>query len=487
MTHVTALAIASEIRPLVKTGGLADVAGALPLALKAEGVDTRTLVPGYPDVLAKVERGEVVHAFRDMFGWPARLLAAEVGGLGLFVLDAPHLYERAGNPYVDADGDDYLDNAFRFAALAKVGADIGQGLVGAFRPDIVHAHDWQAGLTPAYLHYSGKPRPSAIITIHNIAFQGKFPTAILSELGLPPHSFVLDGVEYYGDIGYLKAGLQFADRITTVSPSYAVEIAGAEFGMGLEGLLRARAEVVSGILNGVDDTVWNPAADTRIAAPYGAASLAARAENKAALQRRLGLNEDENAFLIGVVSRLSWQKGLDLLLEDLSFFAERDAQLALLGAGDKELESAFASAARGHVGRIGVQLGYDEDLAHLIQAGSDAFLVPSRFEPCGLTQLYALRYGAVPIVARVGGLRDTIIDANEMALAAGVATGFQFSPVTGEALSSTLRRAAGLFANKALWRTLQANGMRTDVSWRNPAHKYAELYRSVIAERRGAP
>ncbi|PWB83930.1 MAG: glycogen synthase GlgA [Methylocystaceae bacterium] len=482
MTELKVLAVASEVAPLVKTGGLADVAGALPLALKAEGVATRTLVPGYPAVLAKLERAEIVHDFIELFGGPATLLAAEASGLDLFVLDAPHLYARPGGPYVDEEGKDYADNAFRFAALAKAGSAIGRGLLESFRPDILHAHDWQAGLAPAYLHYSGGPRPGALFTIHNIAFQGKFQKSILDDLGLPPHSFALEGVEYYGGVGFLKAGLQFADRITTVSPSYAVEITTAEFGMGLEGLLRARAGVLSGILNGVDENVWNPAADARIAAPFGASSLAARVKNKSALQRRLGLKEDERAFLIGAVSRLSWQKGLDLLLEDLSFFIERNAQLALLGAGDRELENAFAAAARVHAGRIGVQLGYDEDLAHLIQAGCDAFLVPSRFEPCGLTQLYALRYGAVPIVARVGGLRDTIIDANEMALAAGVATGFQFSPVTADALSFALRKAAGLFEGEAAWRVLQANGMKTDVSWRGPARKYAELYRSVIAE-----
>lgn len=485
MTLLRALAIASEISPLVKTGGLADVAGALPLALQAEGVETRTLVPGYPAVLGKLEQAEIVHDFLDLFGGPARLLAAQASGLDLFVLDAPHLYARAGGPYVDEEGGDYEDNAFRFAALSKAGAAIGRGLVESFRPDILHAHDWQAGLAPAYLHYGGEPRPGALFALHNIAFQGKFPKSLLEALGLPPHAFTLDGVEYYGGIGFLKAGLQFSDRIVTVSPSYAVEITTAEFGMGLEGLLRARANVLSGILNGVDENVWNPAADARIVAPFGASSLEARAKNKAALQRRLGLDEDENAFLIGAVSRLSWQKGLDLLLDGLSFFVEGGAQLALLGAGDKELERAFAAAARAHAGRIGVQLGYDEDLAHLIQAGADAFVLPSRFEPCGLTQLYALRYGAAPIVARVGGLRDTIIDANEMALAAGVATGFQFSPVTADALSFTLRKAARLFADKPIWRQLQANGMKTDVSWRRPAQKYAELYRSIVAERRG--
>jgi len=485
MTRILALAVASEISPLAQTGGLADVVGALPSALKAEAIDTRTLVPGYPSVLAALAGGETLHHFSDLFGGPARLVGAKLGELDLLALDAPHLYARPGGPYAGPDGQDYPDNAFRFAALAMAASLIGQGLLPAFRPDIVHAHDWQAALAPAYLHYSGKPRPATIVTIHNLAFQGKFPKSLLGALALPPQSFAMDGVEYYGGVGFLKAGLQLADRITTVSPSYAAEIMTQDFGMGLEGLLRARAGVVSGILNGVDDAIWNPAKDARIAARYDHWNLSMRAKNKAVLQQRLGLRADRCAFLVGVVSRLSWQKGLDLLLEALPELTARGAQLALLGAGDTELEGAFAAAARGHAGKVGVHIGYDEDLAHLVQAGADAFLVPSRFEPCGLTQLYALRYGAVPIVARVGGLKDTIIDANDMALVSGVATGLQFSPPTTQTLAAALRRAMALFQDKPQWRKLQINGMKTDVSWRIPARRYAELYRSLTAGRRG--
>ena len=485
MTRILALAVASEISPLVKTGGLADVVGALPPALKAEAIDARTLVPAYPSVLAALAGGETLHHFSDLFGGPARLVGAKLGELDLLALDAPHLYARPGGPYAGPDGQDYPDNAFRFAALAMAASLIGQGLLPAFRPDIVHAHDWQAALAPAYLHYSGKPRPATIVTIHNLAFQGKFPKSLLGALALPPQSFAMDGVEYYGGVGFLKAGLQLADRITTVSPSYAAEIMTQDFGMGLEGLLRARAGVVSGILNGVDDAIWNPAKDARIAARYDHWNLSMRAKNKAVLQQRLGLRADRCAFLVGVVSRLSWQKGLDLLLEALPELTARGAQLALLGAGDTELEGAFAAAASGHAGKVGVHIGFDEDLAHLVQAGADAFLVPSRFEPCGLTQLYALRYGAVPIVARVGGLRDTIIDANDMALVSGVATGLQFSPPTTQTLAAALRRAMALFQDKPQWRKLQINGMKTDVSWRIPARRYAELYRSLTAGRRG--
>ncbi|MGA8173081.1 MAG: glycogen synthase GlgA [Methylocystis sp.] len=483
MKRVKTLAVASEIAPLVKTGGLADVAGALPGALKAEGVETRTLIPGYPTVLAALGDARSLHRFDEFFGGPARLLAATASGLDLIVLDAPGLYARSGGPYADADGMDYPDNALRFAALARAASLLAQGLSPDYRPDVLHAHDWQAALAPAYLRYGDQPAPPTVLTIHNLAFQGKFPKSILGALGLPESSYAIDGVEFYGGVGFLKAGLQFSDRITTVSPSYAAEIMTPESGMGLDGLLRARAPDVSGILNGVDETVWNPATDARVAARYDQYRLPLRARNKSALQERFGLNPDPRAFLIGVVSRLSWQKGLDLLLEGLPRIVGPSCQLALLGAGDKPLEQAFAAAAREFPGQVGVEIGYDENMAHLMQAGADVFLVPSRFEPCGLTQLYALRYGAAPVVARVGGLRDTIIDANEMALRAGAATGFQFSPVAVDALVETLRRARNLFEDEARWRQLQSNGMKTDVSWRDPARRYAELYRGVIAAR----
>jgi len=481
MSMLRALGIASEMAPFVKTGGLADVVGALPHALAAENIELRTLIPGYPEVLAALRAGDTVLAFDDLFGGPAWIHAARHHGVVIYTLIAPHLYAREGGLYTAPDGADYPDNAFRFAALAWAGAQIGLGALDGFAPDVVHAHDWQAALAPAYLHYADHPRPATIVSVHNIAFQGKFPKALLAPLRLPPRAFDVDGVEYYGEIGFLKAGLRFADRITTVSPSYAREIETPEFGMGLEGLLRARAARVSGILNGVDEEIWDPATDAHLEARYDPWSLDDRAKNKAALQKRLGLRIDPDAFLIGVVSRLSWQKGLDLLLEVFPQLMRGRAQLALLGAGDKTLEEGFAAAAAAHPGRVGVHIGYSEELAHMIQAGADALLVPSRFEPCGLTQLYALRYGAVPIVSRVGGLKDTIIDANEMALQAEVATGLQFSPATAEALALALREAEALFGDADAWRKIQINGMRTDVSWRNPARRYAHLFEDAVA------
>jgi starch synthase len=475
------LSVASEIYPLVKTGGLADVAGALPLALAAEGIAVRSLIPGYPAVMQALDQPPIVHDAGEVFGAPAALLAGRAAGLDLFVLDAPHLYARPGNPYVAPDGRDWPDNALRFAALGQVAARLGRGLVPAFVPDVVHAHDWQAGLAPAYLHYGGAPRPATVMTVHNLAFLGQFSPDLLPLLGLPPSAYTIDGVEHYGTIGYLKAGLQFADRITTVSPTYAIEIRTPEAGMGFDGLLRSRARVLTGIRNGIDEAVWNPATDRALAATFDAARPAGRAANKAALQARLGIGRAAEALLFGVVSRLTWQKGMDILLASIPALVERGAQLALLGTGEPAIEAGFAAAAAAHPGRIGVLLGYDEALAHLIQGGSDAILVPSRFEPCGLTQLCALRYGALPVVARVGGLTDTVIDANEMALAAGSATGMQFAPVTRERLEAAIERATELWQDRAVWQRMQQNAMATDVGWSRPARRYASLYRELAA------
>ncbi|WKW49353.1 glycogen synthase GlgA [Rhodomicrobium lacus] len=483
MSRLKVLSAASELYPLVKTGGLADVTGALPGALSGLEIDVRSLVPGYPQVIGALEGGETVLSIPDLFGGPARVLAATAGALDLFVLDAPHLYDRSGNPYTQPDGKDWPDNAFRFAALARTAALIAEGATPAFQPDILHVHDWQAALAPAYLRYGGKGGAATVVTVHNLAFQGQFPAELLGPLGLPPESFSIGGVEHYGAVGFLKAGLRLADRITTVSPSYALEIQQPETGMGLDGLLRERSARLSGILNGIDTDVWNPATDPRIAAAYSAENFDVRANNKATLQDTFGLEPEPGALVVGVVSRLSWQKGLDILAEALPVLLGEGMQLALLGAGDADLEARFRAAAEANPGRVGVRIGYDEAVAHRIQAGSDALAVPSRFEPCGLTQLCALRYGAVPLVARVGGLADTIIDANEMALAAGVATGIKFQPGQRESLELALRKAATLFRDRGTWRRLQLNGLATDVSWRAPARRYAQLYRELVAER----
>ena len=479
------LSVASEAYPLVKTGGLGDVVGALPLALGAEGIGVRTLIPAYPAVLkAAAEAGAVAHALptgvAGQAGGEGRILAFTAHGLDWLALDLPHLFDRPGAPYLGPDGRDWPDNPLRFAALSRAAAEIARQGVGGWQPDLVHAHDWQAGLTPAYLTYADGPTPPSVFTVHNLAFAGKVPLALRSALHLPPHAATVDGLEFYGTLSLLKAGLQFASRVTTVSPSYAAEICTPEGGMGFDGLLRARGGDLSGVLNGIDTLAWNPRADSALATPFGAASLAEREGNRAALRARFGLTARPEALLFGVVSRLTWQKGLDLLLEVLPDLLDTGAQLAVLGAGDRALEDGFRDAARAYPGQISVVIGYDEPLAHLLQGGCDALLVPSRFEPCGLTQLCALRYGAVPVVARVGGLADTIIDANPAALASCAATGVQFAPITPQALAQAIRRTAQLFAQKEVWSQIQASGMATDVSWRCPARHYAALYRGLV-------
>ncbi|HYC25910.1 MAG TPA: glycogen synthase GlgA [Roseiarcus sp.] len=479
MNEIKALSVASEAFPLVKTGGLADVVGALPRALGEEGVRIVTLIPGYPAVMKKLNGADPVLRFDDLLGGPAQALAAKSGGLDLFVLDAPHFFQRDGGLYIGPDGVDWPDNALRFAALARAAADIAKGAVGAFAPDVVHVHDWQAALTPAYLHYEGGRRPGAVLTVHNLAFQGAFPPAVRATIGLPPQAMAIDGVEYYGNVGYLKAGLQFADRITTVSPTYAREIMTPQSGMGLDGVLRARGGAVSGILNGIDEEIWNPATDPHLPQPFSAQRIDQRPRNKIVLQKRMDLAPKSDAALFGVVTRISWQKGLDLLLEALPSLTAAGGQLAMLGSGEAALERGFADAARDHLGSVGCMFAYDEGLAHLIQGGADFLLVPSRFEPCGLTQLCALRYGAIPVVSRVGGLADTIVDANEAALLAGVATGVQFAPTTTQELVGAVERALTLFEDPAAVRRARLNGMRADVSWRAPAKRYAALYREI--------
>ena len=471
------LSVASEVFPLIKTGGLADVAGALPSALASQGVTIRTLVPGYPAVLRAMPDAQPVHDYAALFGGAAKILSGKAGSLDVFVIDAPHLFNREGNPYVASNGTDWPDNAFRFAALGRVAADLGAGMLAGFEPDVLHAHDWQAGLAAAYLDLPGTRRPGTVFTIHNMAFPGLFPAHVLPDLGLPWEMFTAEGLEYHNNVSFLKAGLTYSDRITTVSPTYAAEILTPENGMGLDGLLRARANVLSGVRNGIDEEVWNPETDKLLAGRYSAATIGERAANKAALQKRFGLAVDPAALLFGVVSRLSGQKGLDLLLAAIPTLVGLDAQLVLLGSGDRWMEEAFSAAARAQPERIACRIGYDESVAHLIQAGSDAILVPSRFEPCGLTQLCALRYGAVPVVARVGGLADTVVDANEMAMASGAATGIQFNPVTLDALQTALRRTAEIYRDRATWDRMVLAGMATDVSWRRPARRTAELYR----------
>lgn len=478
MSTLKVLSVSSELYPLVKTGGLADVAGALPKALANYNVKVRTLVPGYPAICESLSQVKVLHT-KELFGVPARLLSGTAKGLDLLVLDAPSLFDRPGNPYLGEDGKDWFDNPIRFAALSYVAAEIGGGLLKDYQPDVLHAHDWQTALTPVYVRYKGYP-VKTVLTVHNMAYQGHFDAAVFQHLNLPSEAFHIDGVEYYGGVGYLKGGLNNADAITTVSPSYVDEICTPEGGMGLDGVLRARKHLMRGIVNGVDTAQWNPKADEALVQCYDARSLAKRMANKRAIEARMGLNVGDGP-LYCVISRLVWQKGIDILLEALGTLVESGARLAVLGSGEAVLERQLLEAAERYPGKVGVVLGYDESLSHLLQGGSDAILIPSRFEPCGLTQLYGLRYGCVPLVARTGGLADTIVDANDAALAAGVATGVMYAPDSAHALRNALVRTAALYADRKLWQTMQKAGMKTDVSWERSAQQYAQLYQSLVS------
>lgn len=476
---IEVLSVTSEIYPLIKTGGLADVAGALPGALSESGVSMRTLVPGYPAVTGRMTGGREVAQFDDLFGATGRLVAGRVEGLDLIVLDAPALFDRPGNPYMSPEGWDWPDNWRRFAALSWVASELGLGLVEGYRPQVIHAHDWQAGLVPAYVKYGPSATLKTVMTVHNMAFQGSFGSDIFGQLRLPAHAFSMEGVEYYGGVGYLKAGVECADVVTTVSPTYAAEIRTPAFGMGLDGLLNNRSATVHGVLNGIDMDAWNPATDPALAQTYSASTIQNRTANKRALQEAFGLDASDGP-VFAVVSRLTWQKGIDLLAANIDMLVASGAQLAVLGSGEAELENAVRAAALRYPGKVGLVTGYNEALSHLAQGGADVMMVPSRFEPCGLTQLYALRYGCVPLVSRVGGLNDTVIDANIAAMQAEVATGVQFAPPTEAALADAIRRMLALYADDKSWKKMQRRGMKSDVSWQTSAARYADIYASLI-------
>lgn len=474
------LSVASECVPFVKTGGLADVVGALPRVMGGQGVDMRVLLPGYPAVMAALGQTETVMVDETLFGGPGRVLSGRAQGIDLLVLEAQHLYDRAGGPYIDAAGLDWDDNPERFAALSWIGARIAaegvsDGTSGGWRPAILHGHDWQAGLAPYYLRKRGGDVPS-VFTVHNIAFHGSAPAARLTALRLDRADFVQDGgFEFWGRINALKAGLIWADRITTVSPTYARELTRPEFGGGLDGVIRSRAGVLSGILNGIDTDAWNPAKDPALVARYR--TPRGKLRNRKALREEFGLPPSDGP-LCAVVSRLTQQKGLDLLLDALPALLDRGGQLVLLGTGEAALERAYRTAAKTYPG-VAVHIGYDEGMAHRIIAGADAILLPSRFEPCGLTQLYALRYGTIPFVAMTGGLADTVIPASPAALAARATTGLQVYPLTAENLALRLMDLTTLFADRETWTMMQENAMAHPVGWETSAAAYAALYRDL--------
>ncbi|WP_075182541.1 glycogen synthase GlgA [Pantoea sp. 1.19] len=474
------LHVCSELFPLLKTGGLADVVGALPAAQIAEGVDARVLIPAYPEIRRGIVETQLVAEVHTFAGF-MQLRYGQFNGVGVYLIDAPHLYDRQGSPYHDESQFAYTDNFLRFALLGWVGCELACGLDPFWHPNVVHAHDWHAGLAPAYLAARGRPAKS-VFTVHNLAYQGLFQAHHLDQIQLPWSFFNMHGMEFHGQISYLKAGLFFADHITAVSPTYAREITLPEYGCGMEGLLRQRQLEgrLSGILNGVDAEIWDPSHDTLLNATYTRDTLDNKAENKRQLQVAMGLKIDDKVPIFTVVSRLTSQKGLDLVLEALPGLLEQGGQLVLLGAGDAALQQGFLAAAAEHPGQVGVQIGYHEAFSHRIMGGADVIMVPSRFEPCGLTQLYGLKYGTLPLVRRTGGLADTVNDSSLENLADGIASGFMFEDSNAWSLLRAIRRAFVLWSRPSLWRFVQRQAMAMDFSWQVAARDYRDLYQRLM-------
>ena len=476
------LFVTSEVAPLIKTGGLADVSAALPAALRDVGVAVRMLLPGYPQVMKALLNPQVAAKFPALPGFPPACLWSSTlpNGIPIWVIECAELYQRGGLPYQDENGLDWSDNAYRFGLLSKIAAVLGSAESPLdWQPDVVHCNDWQAGLTPAYLHFARGAAPS-VMTVHNLAFQGIFPAQLVTELALPADCFQPDGVEFYGSLSFMKAGLRYADHITTVSPSYAKEIQTEELGFGLQGLLNQRHETLTGILNGIDTTEWNPAADPHLPQPYDAANMNNKAANKRALQQRVGLNIAPELPMFGFVGRFADQKGLDVLLEIAPQLLALPAQLVLLGSGDAAMQKAALTLLHQNSGQMGAYVGFDESLAHLIEAGADIFLMPSRFEPCGLNQLYSQRYGTPPIVHATGGLIDTVVDCNETSLAQGVASGFVYDQMDAASLLAVAQRAVATYHDKKTWRALQQNCMRKDFGWAQSATAYRDIYARLM-------
>jgi starch synthase len=482
------LFVTPELAPWMKSGGLGEISWSLPEALRKAGVDVRILVPAYSPLRAAFPMARKVAELTQPGGalQPARLLEAEAAnGVPLLLLDCPAYYLRDGSAYLDATGYDFSDNHLRFGLLSRVAAQLAaEGSPLRWRPDVLHCNDWPCGLAPAYLHFLPGGHVPTVMSIHNLAFQGIFPADTLGALGLPPEAYAIEGVEYWGQLSFMKAGLHYARHITTVSPRYAQEIQTEEYGYGFAGLLRWRQADLTGILNGIDVDAWNPATDPLLPHRYEFAHLKGKEFDKKALRQRFGLAGEASTPLLGAVCRFTQQKGLDLLLEIGNDIANLPAQLVLLGTGDKGLEAGLSVLAQQHPGQFAVRVGFDDELAHLIEAGSDIFLMPSRFEPCGLNQMYSLRYGTPPVVRETGGLADTVVDCNDETVARGTANGFVFREASAEGLRQALRRAVSAWHDKALWHKLQRNGMVLDFSWTRAAGAYQAIYAGVSGKKK---
>ena len=474
----------SEAYPLIKTGGLADVSGALPRALHALGADIKILLPGYAEVMHQSKHATLFAKLPNPFtSGTVELLETRLPGstVPILIVRYDAFFNRKGGPYQQLNGQDWPDNFLRFGLLSYVAAWMGSSAnVTDWQPDLIHCNDWQTGLAPAYLRFWPGRKPPTIMTIHNLAYQGMFGPESVPVLLLPAESFKMQGLEFYGNLSFLKAGVFYADRITTVSPTYAREIQQEASGFGMHGLLHERRSVLSGVINGIDMQEWDPQHDPHLPHRYSAKRLNNKVKNKAALQQEMGLAVEPNTPLVAIISRITYQKGSDLVLGVLHDLVREGVQIALLGAGDTIIEEAFTNQAQKHRGRIAVKIGYAEDLSHRMEAGADMFLMPSRYEPCGLNQMYSQRYGTPPIAHATGGLVDTIVNATPTHLATGDATGFLFREMTAQACTDAVRRAIRMYRNPTAWQQIQITGMQRDFSWQKSAEAYMSLYRSLV-------
>ncbi len=473
------LFVTSEVHPLIKTGGLADVSGSLPKALAELGQDVHLILPKYQDI--KTDKDIRFLCSLRVDNREVNLLETQMpdSHVTVWLVDFPDFYHRPGNPYLNELGEPWPDNADRFALFCRIAVEVAMNRAHLdWQPDIVHCNDWQSGLVPAFLSLE-TTKPASVFTIHNMAYQGLFPAESIQGLNLPGQLWNPEGLEFHNMLSFIKGGLIYADHITTVSPTYALEIQTPTFGYGLEGLLKHRKDYLSGIINGIDIDLWNPEIDPLITHHYSAASLPEKQYNKSELQRRFSLPVNDHIPLFGLIGRLVEQKGIDLIIDCLPDLMSMPLQFVLLGAGDKTFEQRLQNLAHIYPDKLAVTLGYDESLAHLIEAGSDVFLMPSRFEPCGLNQMYSQRYGTLPIVRKTGGLADTVVDALPETIANKTATGFVFNEASASSLLETVKRAMILYADQKSWVKIQTNAMHKDFSWRHSAEQYLMLYRSL--------
>ena len=485
MPAIRTLMVAAEAYPLAKTGGLGDAVTGMACAMAQAGIDIDLLLPAYRDVLDRLGGARTVATLEGLPGGPASLVhgVCKASGLSILALRNDALYGREGL-YVDDEGNEYADNAIRFAALSHAAVHVARGVPGVPTPHLVHAHDWHAGLVPLLLHAAGVSQVKSVLTLHNLAFQGLFGMEHADAIGLPEAYRGESGAQAWGRINYLKAGIRHADRVTTVSRNYAREILTPAFGCGLDPILKERGNDLLAIANGIDDHTWNPARDPVLGERcYDARDVRNKALCKQALQREFGLEQDPGRVVLGMGSRLTHQKMADVVVHalPLALDAHPELQVAIIGRGDHAIERALVDVAQRYPGRCGVHVGYDEDSGHRLHAGADALLHGSRFEPFGLTPLYAMRYGTIPIGSRLGGMVDTIADpgASSHDEAMRSATGVLFDGDHPQAMAEAIGRALRLHARPAVWRAMQRNGMTTDFSWRSAVEPYARLFREL--------